>query len=79
MLFRSVSITGGFAVQMLGYCLTNIGFVGLPSFTLPFVSYGVFANLIHFALLGILLSVFRNGEIMKDAPVANRIKETKTA
>lgn len=65
----AVSITTGFTVQILGYFLTNLGVVGLPSFTLPFVSYGVFANLIHFALLGILLSVFRNGEIMTDPPV----------
>ncbi len=64
------SITVGFTVQMLSYCLTNLGIVHLPSLTLPFVSYGSFANLIHFALLGLMLSVFRNGEIMTDAPTA---------
>lgn len=66
------SITIGFTVEILGYVLANLGVVGLPSFTLPFVSYGVFANLIHFSLFGILLSVFRNNEIMKD-PVFTKI------
>jgi len=63
----SFSITLGFAVEIIGYLFSNLGIAGLPSFTLPFVSYGVFANLIHFSLLGILLSVFRNGEIMSDS------------
>lgn len=62
----AISITVGFTVEIVGYVLANLGLPGLPSFTLPFVSYGAFPNLIHFSLLGILLSVFRNGEIMKD-------------
>lgn len=64
------AITVGLTVQMLGYCLANLGLAHFPSFTLPFVSYGSFANLLHFALLGLMLSVFRNGEIMTDAPTA---------
>ena len=68
----ALSITLGFTVEIIGYTLANLGIAGLPSFTLPFVSYGFFANLIHFSLLGILLSVFRNGEIMHD-PVVKRI------
>lgn len=68
------AITVGFTVQMLGYCLVNLGVAHFPSLTLPFVSYGSFANLIHFALLGLMLSVFRNGEIMTDTTMVQKTK-----
>lgn len=68
------AITVDFAVQMLGYWLANLGIAHFPSFILPFVSYGASANLVHFALIGLLLSVFRNGDIMTDAPAAQKTK-----
>lgn len=62
----TLSITGVFTVQITLYILSNLGIVNSTLSVLPFVSYGSFANLINFAMLGILLSVFRNEEIMVD-------------
>ena len=63
----AVSIAGVFAIQITVYALSNLGVIRpYVSTILPFISYGSFANIINFALLGLLLSIFRNGEVMDD-------------
>lgn len=73
----SLSITGVFAVQISFYLLSNLGVLNLSLSVLPFVSYGTIANLINFAMLGILLSVFRNEEIMIDTATKPLISRQK--
>lgn len=53
-------------MQITLYVLSNLGVLNLSFSVLPFVSYGSVSNLINFALLGVLLSIFRNEEIMED-------------
>jgi len=60
------TIIGIFTIQIILYVLSNLGILNLSLSVLPFVSYGSVSNLINFAMLGVLLSIFRNEEIMED-------------
>lgn len=57
-----------FAVQGSVYILSNLGFQLIAQVNLPFVSYGGISLFINFIVLGIMLSVFRNTNIMKEVP-----------
>ena len=62
----ALSILSAFAVETIFYVLANLGFTLITSGALPFLSYGINAAFIHMALAGILLSVFRTGEVYQD-------------
>lgn len=63
----SLSILCTFSMEILIYAAANLG--GYPliaPIALPFLSYGTTALLLNMALAGILLSVFRTGEVYQD-------------
>jgi cell division protein FtsW (lipid II flippase) len=62
----SVSIILTFALQVCGYVTANLGFQFAAPISLPLISYGDTATIINLALIGIMLSVFRSGEIVED-------------
>lgn len=63
----SLSILCTFTMEILIYIATNLGALFLAPIALPFLSYGTTALLLNMALAGILLSVFRTGEVYQDS------------
>ncbi|MHB8132435.1 MAG: FtsW/RodA/SpoVE family cell cycle protein [Mobilitalea sp.] len=57
-----------FAAQGSIYILSNLGYQPIAQVNLPFVSYGGAGLVANFIVLGIMLSVFRNTNIMKEVP-----------
>jgi cell division protein FtsW (lipid II flippase) len=69
-LFVSISVMMTFTLQVLGYVMVNLGFPLIAPVSLPLVSYGNFATVINLALIGVMLSVFRTGDIVKDKNIS---------
>lgn len=65
-LLVSLSVMLTFTFQTITYIASNLGYNLFSVLSLPLVSYGNTALLINMALIGIMLSVFRNGDIVKD-------------
>jgi cell division protein FtsW (lipid II flippase) len=65
-LFVSVSIMMTFTMQVIVYVIANLGFPLVAPLSLPLISNGSIATIINLALIGIMLSVFRTGDIVKD-------------
>jgi cell division protein FtsW (lipid II flippase) len=63
--FVSVSVISTFTMQVFGYVIVNLGFP-LFSLSLPLISYGNIATIINLSLIGLMLSVFRTGDVVKD-------------
>lgn len=61
-----------YATQGVIYILSNLGIQLIAQVNLPFVSYGGTSLLINFIVLGIMLSIFRNINIMKEVPYENK-------
>jgi cell division protein FtsW (lipid II flippase) len=57
-----------YAVQGGIYILSNLSIQFIAQVNLPFVSYGGAGLLINFIVLGLMLSVFRNTNIIKEVP-----------
>lgn len=57
-----------FTVQGSIYILSNLGIQLIAQVNLPFVSYGGSGLFANFIVLGIMLSVFRNTNILKEVP-----------
>ena len=55
----SVAVVSTFAIQVFTYVLFNLGFCLTGTLPLPFVSYGNAFMVVHMALIGLALSVFR--------------------
>lgn len=72
----SFSILCTFTAEILLYVVANLGYPLIAPIALPFLSYGGTALVIHMALAGILLSVFRTGEVYQDStkPLLNESK-----
>ncbi len=62
----STSIMITFTLQIIRYIVFNLGFQLISPLTLPFLSYGGTATVINMILMGILLSVFKWGDLIKD-------------
>lgn len=62
----SLSILSVFTAECFLYILANLGYPFISSASLPFLAYGKNSALIHMALTGILLSVFRTGDVQLD-------------
>lgn len=62
----SLTILCTFTAEILLYILANLGLWLIAPIALPFLSYGATALLINMALAGVLLSVFRTGEVYRD-------------
>lgn len=62
----SLTILCTFTAEILLYIPANLGIWLIAPISLPFLSYGATALLINMALAGVLLSVFRTGEVYRD-------------
>ena len=65
-LFVSVSVMLTFTMQVISYVITNLGFQFIAPISLPLISYGKIATIINLTLIGIMLSVFRTGDIVEE-------------
>ena len=78
MLGRLVSLTVilTLALQVLFYVFFNLGINLFGCISLPLLSYGNTALVVNMALIGVMLSVFRTGPLVRDggAVLSNRIK-----
>ena len=74
----STSVIAGFTLQVMCFTASNLGF---PSFVirsgLPLISYGNIALIINMSLIGIMLSVFKSGDAVRDKLSSNRFRSTK--
>ncbi|MEN6391578.1 MAG: FtsW/RodA/SpoVE family cell cycle protein [Syntrophomonas sp.] len=62
----STAIISTFGVQLVVYVVSNLGILLFSPLSLPFISYGKMALLTNSFLIGLLLSVFRTGELVRD-------------
>jgi cell division protein FtsW (lipid II flippase) len=78
MLGRAVSLAVmlTLALQTLFYVASNLGFI-LFSSILPLVSYGNTATVVNMALIGVMLSAFRTGSLVKDRPLERRASASR--
>lgn len=65
-LFVSLSIMTTYTMQVIWYVFWNLGFQLISPMTLPLISYGSMDIPINLTLVGIMLSVFRTGDLVKD-------------
>jgi cell division protein FtsW (lipid II flippase) len=70
----SLSIILTFAAQCIVYVASNLGFLLLSPVSLPLISYGGRVLVINAGLIGLLLSVFRTGDYVRDKALADRQK-----
>ena len=62
----SCSILLTFALQTFHYIAYNMGFLLFAPLSLPLITYGLGGMAVNMGLLGLMLSVFRNGSTAKD-------------
>ena len=73
----SLTILCTFTAEILLYILANLGLWLIAPIALPFLSYGAAALLFNMALAGVLLSVFRTGEVYRDTAQAPIFSESR--
>lgn len=66
----STSILLGLSIQGIMYIVNNLGFVSFGFPVLPLLSYGNAALLVDSFLIGLMLSVFRNDDVVRDPVIA---------
>ena len=62
----STAIVSTFSVQLIVYIASNLGFLLFAPLSLPLISYGKIALVANMLLIGLLLSVFRTGALVRD-------------
>jgi len=62
----SLAIISTFTIQCIVYIASNLGFLLFAPLLLPLISYGGGGLVINMALIGILLSLFRTGYLVRD-------------
>ena len=62
-----------FAVQSVVYILYNLGFRIIAQVSFPFVSFGGAGIFTNFIVLGLMMSVFRNTNLIKEVPYKEKI------
>lgn len=72
----ALSVILTFVLQSAFYLADNLGYGFFSSFPLPLISYGRVALFINSALIGFMLSIFRTGAAVQDAPFHRRKKST---
>jgi cell division protein FtsW (lipid II flippase) len=68
-LLVSLAVMMTFSYETIGYILFNLGIQLIAPISLPLISYGNIATIINLALIGVMLSVFRSGDIVSDEKV----------
>lgn len=71
----STSVMLTFTLQAIGYVIANLGFQLLAPISFPLISFGGVATIINLSLIGLMLSVFKNGDIVRDRQIARCGKE----
>ncbi|SHH73954.1 cell division protein FtsW, lipid II flippase [Sporobacter termitidis DSM 10068] len=62
----AMSVMLTFSAQVFGYVLYNLGYPLMDPISLPLISYGNAAMMINLFLIGLMLSVFRTGDVARD-------------
>ncbi len=62
----STAIVATFSGQFVVYVASNLGFILFCPLSLPLISYGKLALVTNIFLIGLLLSVFRTGALVRD-------------
>jgi cell division protein FtsW (lipid II flippase) len=75
-LLVSVSVMLTFTMQVAGYVTFNLGFVLLAPLSLPLLSYGGIQTVLNLVLIGVMMSVFRTGDIARNRNTGRR-KESR--
>jgi len=65
-LLISFSACLAITAQIVFYLLSNLAIVPPVNVTLPFISYGAISFILNMSLMGLLLSVFKRTDIVKD-------------
>lgn len=65
-LLVSLAVMFTLTFETISYIAWNLGFMMVSPISLPLISYGNTALIINLFLIGMMLSVFRNGEIVRD-------------
>lgn len=73
-IFVSTAIIATFAIQSIVYIVANLGYVFFSPLSLPLISFGGTYLIINMCLIGILLSVFRISDLVKDKVLSKSIK-----
>ncbi len=63
----SMAVLVTFTMEVIFYVITNLGLPIMGSLTLPFISYSGMSTIVNMTLIGIMLSVFKSGDILKDS------------
>ncbi len=61
----STAVLITFTMEVVFYVISNLGFPAISS-TLPFISYSGMSTIINMTLIGIMLSVFKSGDVVRD-------------
>lgn len=56
-----------FTMEVVLYTISNLGLPLIVSLTLPFISYSGMSTIVNMTLIGVMLSVFKSGDIVKDS------------
>lgn len=62
----SMAVLITFTMEVILYIITNLGLPVIGSLTLPFISYSGMSTIVNMFLIGIMLSVFKSGDAVKD-------------
>ncbi|WP_069999120.1 FtsW/RodA/SpoVE family cell cycle protein [Cellulosilyticum sp. I15G10I2] len=65
----AASVLIAFTVQVILYVANNLGFPLFSPLTLPLISYGRTATIINMILIGIMLSVFKSGDLAREQTI----------
>lgn len=63
----STAVLITFTMEVIFYTITNLGLPIMGFLTLPFISYSGASTIVNMTLIGIMLSVFKSGDIVKDS------------
>jgi hypothetical protein len=58
-------------MQVIVYVCFNLGFQLIATISLPLISYGGSSTIINMSLIGLMLSVFRTGDLVTDKSITS--------
>lgn len=73
----SIAVMLTFTAQVVGYILNNLGFPLTDPISLPLISYGNMAMILNLFLIGVMMSVFRTGDIARDKKAIVVVREKR--
>lgn len=73
----STSVLITFIMEVVLYTISNLGLPLMGSLTLPFISYSGMSTIINMTLIGIMLSVFKSGDIVRDNLLTSKTRKGK--